>query len=277
VWCHSAGSCQDKQLLLVRIGFEGRPESIRKLPRDQLKPGYINRMFQTDVEFLKVVCVCVCGQVAGPGFCSYRLWGQCATCGAPTLPPEHPTDPPSPPPHLPYRTHPPTHPTHPPFTPGHPPPPLHTHKHTLAHNQDSVFNFCIAPGDWEARCGPPPTTYYIIPKVWAAPQLDPLEDARYVGTASVFLLQVPSEVEEAALRLWLDLGLKEHVPGYEAAKVRMLELQEESKYIEASLESLTEVCLPGVSPHAACIAWAWAWAHSHTVHGEWAASKLVSC
>lgn len=47
-------TAEDKQLLLVRIGFEGRSETIKRIPRSQLKPGYINRLFNCDVEFLKV-------------------------------------------------------------------------------------------------------------------------------------------------------------------------------------------------------------------------------
>ncbi len=43
-----------RQLMMVRIGFEKRPETIRRIPRNQLKPGYINRIFSCDIEFLKV-------------------------------------------------------------------------------------------------------------------------------------------------------------------------------------------------------------------------------
>ena len=44
----------DKSLLMVRIGYEKRPETIKRVPRSQLKPGYINRLFGCDIEFLKV-------------------------------------------------------------------------------------------------------------------------------------------------------------------------------------------------------------------------------
>ena len=95
--------------------------------------------------------------------------------------------------------------------------------------QDSVFNFCIAPNDWDARCGPPPTTYYIIVKKWAELPPDPVEDPRYVGSGSVFVENVPSVVEEKTLRTWLDAGLREHVEGYEGTKLRLMELEEELK------------------------------------------------
>ncbi len=67
-------------------------------------------------------------------------------------------------------------------------------------------------------------------KKWAELQPDPLEDPRYVGAGTVFLENVPSIVEERALRAWLDAGLREHVEGYEGTKLRLMELEEESKY-----------------------------------------------
>ena len=41
-------------LMSVRVGFEGKPDSIRKIKRTKLKPGFLNKIFDTDVEYLQV-------------------------------------------------------------------------------------------------------------------------------------------------------------------------------------------------------------------------------
>lgn len=41
-------------MTVVRIGKAGDPSTIRKLKRAKLKPGFINRVFDTDVDFLRV-------------------------------------------------------------------------------------------------------------------------------------------------------------------------------------------------------------------------------
>ena len=87
----SKGLAQDRDLMNVRVGFQGRPSSIRKVPRNRLKPGHINRMFDCDVEFLVVrECVsvsiilslsfCLCLSVS-PSLClcisaGVRVWGR---------------------------------------------------------------------------------------------------------------------------------------------------------------------------------------------------------
>jgi hypothetical protein len=47
----------DRAYMYVTVGYYGRPETKKKILRHLLKPGYINRTFNCDVELLKVPCV----------------------------------------------------------------------------------------------------------------------------------------------------------------------------------------------------------------------------
>lgn len=41
-------------LTVVRVGLRDKPESIRKIKRNKMKPCFINKYFDCDAEFLQV-------------------------------------------------------------------------------------------------------------------------------------------------------------------------------------------------------------------------------
>jgi hypothetical protein len=85
---------------------------------------------------------------------------------------------------------------------------------------------------------PPPSLYNIVEREWPQLKPDAAEDAEYVGDVAMFVNEVPTEVTEPALRLWLLTALAQHTEGLHEALMRLKETEEELNLLEATIERL---------------------------------------
>ncbi len=91
---------------------------------------------------------------------------------------------------------------------------------------------------------PPPTLYNIVERVWPELKPDAAEDAEYVGDVAIFVNEVPTEVQEPALRKWLLTAFNQHTDGLHAALMKLKDTEDELNLLETTIERLAKSGAP---------------------------------
>jgi len=96
----------------------------------------------------------------------------------------------------------------------------------------------LFPADWRVKCLPPPVLYTIKQKPKKYTEIDALEDPNYDGSATLCLLDVPMDVDEEVLDVFLRAGLEDEDPDYQGACTSVSESEKKLQEINMKLQNI---------------------------------------
>lgn len=113
--------------------------------------------------------------------------------------------------------------------------------------QESKSGAIVMPDAWKDECLPAPALYIVREKVQPKLEPDALELELYRGSVGVFATNVPDDVDEDGMMVWLGLGLDDDDPEQVSVKLRLEELQSRLKEVDQQMADIPLSAIAGTT------------------------------
>jgi len=113
--------------------------------------------------------------------------------------------------------------------------------------QETRSGSVVMPLAWKDECLPAPALYVIRETVQVKLDPDALEEEAFRGSVAVFCVDVPEDVDEAGVEVWLAAGLEDDDPELVSGTVRAEELRARRKEVVQQISDVPGSAVAGAS------------------------------